>query len=136
MSNLRNNFNSPCFMQFRVHYCVKQYGQTCNKDTVFHFNSIPMKFALITFLQSMKQVSNINTIKFPIIPTSKLFYFFPPIGFNRITSLLHYRLLIRFLFLNEYLADKVDVVSLFIIVWMSLSNEQYVTPSIPQGELG
>lgn len=74
----------------------------------------------------MKQASRINRIKFPIVPTSKRFIF--PIGFNGITSLLHYRLLIRFLFLNEKHVRQSGRRLPLLSLGLLLSTEQYVTP--------
>jgi hypothetical protein len=99
--NLKNNLNLQRFLQFSSSLVALKWGILW-QGLCFHFISVLAKLTLIIFtyfLQSMEQASLINRIKFPIIPTSKHFIF--PIGFNEITSLLHYRLLIRFLFLNE-----------------------------------
>jgi hypothetical protein len=74
----------------------------------------------------MKQASRINRIKFPIVPTSKRFIL--AIGFNGITSLLYYRLLIRFLFLNEKHVRQSRCRLPLLSLGFLLSTEQYVTP--------
>lgn len=103
----------------------------------FHFSAHEIYsnyFHLFFFLQSMKQASPINRIKFPTAPTSKHFIF--PIGFNGITSLLHYRLLIRFLFLNEKHVRQSGRRLPLLSLGLLLSTEQYVTPPHSQRGAG